>query len=83
MDLAVGLSAQSNWPLLIRSLIRSLRVFRGIVLSLASRPSYKSSLAANVEKYGSQPQDLKGLGAVGPIVPQPYDNISLIRFLAP
>jgi hypothetical protein len=83
MDLAVGLSAQSNWPLLIRSLIRSLRVFRGIVLSLASRPSCNSSLAANVEKYGSQLQDLKGPGAVEPIVPPAFDNISLIRFFAP
>jgi hypothetical protein len=61
MDLAVGLPAQNNWPLLIRSLIRSLPIFRGIGLSLASRPSYKSSLAAKVEITVCNSK-LKGLG---------------------
>jgi hypothetical protein len=67
----------------MRSLIRSLRVFREIGLSLASRPSYKSSLAANVENYGSQLQDLKGLAQSVQLCRQTYDHISLIRFFAP
>jgi hypothetical protein len=76
MDLAVGLPAQNNWPLLIRSLIRSLPIFRGIGLSLASR------LAANVEITVCNSK-LKGLGHSVQLCRQHFDGINLIRFFVP